>query len=600
VAELRPQLDLQHPQLEVRALFAPETINVEARTVELVWSTGAQVRRASWSRGDYIEELSLAPGHVRLDRLNSGAPLLNSHNSFTLSDVVGVVERAWIDGNEGRALVRFSDREEVEPIRRDVVAGIIRNVSVGYKIHKTERDETGAVPVERAVDWEPYELSLVPIPADAGAQVRSQDTNNHLDIMSSEKGNNNHNTDEMRSSERRRATDITNACRKAGLDGEFAEQLIADGTPINDARAMIIDKMAERQASQPQTMAGRVDVNGDKQPTDIVERLVRRFNGDQSAITAGEVMEAVTGQRGRPDVLLRGAMATTDFAALFAASGFKLLRDRYESAGTGARLIARRRQSSDLRDIHLLGLSEFPAMLKLLEGGEIKYGNFTDRGGFYRIEEYARGVNLTRRALLSDELDAFGEALGSYGRAIAGLEDDLVIAALESGGSGAKCMEDGKALFHADHANTTAETGLDLASLTEAAAKLREAKEVGNGRRLNLTPRWLLVSAQYEVTAIQLTTEINAAAANDVNPFAGGQLALMPLVDANLSGSHAYVLCDPSSPAAAIEVCSGPAVADVQSQPDFDTTSVKTRVLADRGLGVRDHRGIVRIPLSAG
>jgi hypothetical protein len=83
-----------------------------------------------------------------------------------------------------------------------------------------------------------------------------------------------------------------------------------------------------------------------------------------------------------------------------------------------------------------------------------------------------------------------------------------------------------------------------------------------------------------------------------VNPFAGGQLELMPLVDANLSGSHAYVLCDPASPAAAIEVCTGPAIADVQSQADFDTTSVKTRVLADRGLGVRDHRGVVRIPLS--
>ena len=156
--------------LQTRAMFAPETINVEERTVELVWSTGAQVRRASWARGDYIEELSMAPGAVRMDRLNKGAPLLDAHDSFSLRSQIGVVQRAWLDGNEGRALVKFSRRDDVGPIFQDVQDGIYRNVSVGYKVHKTERDETGAVPVERAVDWEPYELSLVPIPADAGAQ----------------------------------------------------------------------------------------------------------------------------------------------------------------------------------------------------------------------------------------------------------------------------------------------------------------------------------------------------------------------------------------------------------------------------------------------
>ena len=161
--------------LQTRAMFAPETINVEERTVELVWSTGAQVERSSWSRGDYIEELSMVPEAVRLDRLNAGAPFLDTHESFSLRSQIGVVLRAWLNGNEGRALVKFSRREDVESIFQDVRDGIYRNVSVAYKVHKTERDETGPVPVERAVDWEPYELSLVPIPADAGAQVRSDE-----------------------------------------------------------------------------------------------------------------------------------------------------------------------------------------------------------------------------------------------------------------------------------------------------------------------------------------------------------------------------------------------------------------------------------------
>ena len=85
-----------------------ETIDAEARTVEVVWSTGATVRRRDlWTGKRYDEMLSLDPRHVDLSRLNGGAPLLNTHGAFDLVNVIGVVERAWItkgsDGHEGRA-----------------------------------------------------------------------------------------------------------------------------------------------------------------------------------------------------------------------------------------------------------------------------------------------------------------------------------------------------------------------------------------------------------------------------------------------------------------------------------------------------------------
>ena len=54
--------------------------------------------------------------------------------------------------------------------------GIIRSVRVGYRVYKFE-ETTGkganALPVRKAIDWEPFEVSMVPIPADAGAKVRS-------------------------------------------------------------------------------------------------------------------------------------------------------------------------------------------------------------------------------------------------------------------------------------------------------------------------------------------------------------------------------------------------------------------------------------------
>lgn len=165
-------------QLRADVRLMPETVDAEARTVELVWSTGAMVRRRdTWTGKPYDEVLSLEAGHVDLSRLNGGAPLLNTHGAHDLGQVLGVVERAWVEngeaGAQGRARVRFSARAEVEPIWRDVEAGIIRNVSVGYSVRRFEiTEQEGQVPIWRAVDWQPMELSAVPVGADAAAGFR--------------------------------------------------------------------------------------------------------------------------------------------------------------------------------------------------------------------------------------------------------------------------------------------------------------------------------------------------------------------------------------------------------------------------------------------
>jgi len=170
------------PPLCVRAEVA--TVNDAARTVELIFSTGAAVERVDWYSGKrYREVLSLKPGDIVLDRLNSGAPLLDAHSAYSITDQIGVVEPGTVKltAKEARATVRFSKREAVEPIWQDVRDGVIRAVSVGYRILKFEETagENGAIPTRVATRWEPFEISLVPMPADVGARIRSQniDTN---------------------------------------------------------------------------------------------------------------------------------------------------------------------------------------------------------------------------------------------------------------------------------------------------------------------------------------------------------------------------------------------------------------------------------------
>lgn len=168
--------------LSLRAAVVPSSYNPEKHTVQLTWTTGSRVLRGSWD--PYWEELDLSPSSVRMQRLQSGtAPVLNNHCSDDLEDVIGVVESAQLDpgGRSGSALIRFDDGECGAEIERKVANGIINNVSVGYRVYKMVQVEggDGSTPVFRAVDWEPYEISPVPMGADPGAVMRSASVNTY-------------------------------------------------------------------------------------------------------------------------------------------------------------------------------------------------------------------------------------------------------------------------------------------------------------------------------------------------------------------------------------------------------------------------------------
>ncbi len=168
---------IELPALRRSAELAPNTVDADARTVEVIWSAGARVRRASFFGEPYDEELSLDPAHVRLDRLNAGAPFLKVHEIDTLDAVIGSVVpgSARIENGRGIALVRISERADVEPIWRDIQAGHIRAVSIGYQVHRFDISKPdGQRELWRAVDWTPFEISAVPVGADPAAGFRAK------------------------------------------------------------------------------------------------------------------------------------------------------------------------------------------------------------------------------------------------------------------------------------------------------------------------------------------------------------------------------------------------------------------------------------------
>lgn len=145
---------------EVRA----ESINEDTRTVEMSFSSDEPYER--WWGVEILDHKSSA---VRLGRLNGSAALLMDHN---IRDQVGVVEKAWIKGKKGYAIVRFGKSARAEEIWQDVKDGIRKLVSVGYRIHELVLDkEKDGQATYRATDWEPYEISIVAVPADTSVGV---------------------------------------------------------------------------------------------------------------------------------------------------------------------------------------------------------------------------------------------------------------------------------------------------------------------------------------------------------------------------------------------------------------------------------------------
>jgi len=132
----------------------------DAETIELSFSSAEPVHR-----GRYIEILGHEEKEIDFSRLNTGASLLVNHDPDKLA---GVVERAELGADKkARATVRFGKSAYAQEIRKDVLDGIRKFVSVGYEIDDIkEQGEKGGVPILRATKWTPYEISLVSIPAD--------------------------------------------------------------------------------------------------------------------------------------------------------------------------------------------------------------------------------------------------------------------------------------------------------------------------------------------------------------------------------------------------------------------------------------------------
>ena len=155
----------------------------ETRTVDAVISKGSPV-----IRGFGTEKLRISPDAVILDRIaSSGLPVLDSHMQSGISNSLGRITKTWFTRDALMGTIAFNDTPEGRKAEGMVRRGEISGVSAGYTIREWEITDSDGNVIDpdktridfsddltfEAVRWELLECSLVSVPADASAMVRS-------------------------------------------------------------------------------------------------------------------------------------------------------------------------------------------------------------------------------------------------------------------------------------------------------------------------------------------------------------------------------------------------------------------------------------------
>jgi len=640
------------------ATLQPATFNAEARTVEVVWTTGAGVKRYDWNAGEYYnEELEVSTSAIDMSRLSSGAaPVLNSHGTWSLDDQIGVVERAWLDGNVGRALIRLSGREDVAGIVQDIRDGIIRNISVGYSVQTYEitRDAGNKLPTYRAVSWTPMELSFVTVPADAGAATRGAEGADPkkpnpsqgfpCEFVSAHARNSSEETqmdeneapngadtahaagngaapattpNDTGAQERAllaRSADITELAARHGLS-ERAPEWIRAGKSVDEVRGIVLDELAKRDAAaggHHNRVSGGLD-QVDKHRAAAVQALMARqgavgedgkavrvesgnpFRGLSLVDIARRCLEQAgtrTDGMSRMDLVGRAFTQTTsDFPILLENAMQKTLQAAYASApDTWSRWCATG-SVADFRDHPRYRLGSLPNLQDLTENGEFRNRPIPDADRS-RVRAGTKGniINLSRQAIINDDLGAFLGLATAFGRAARRTIEADVYALLTSNSGNGPTMQ---------HGNIGTTQALTVTAIDNARTLMARQTDHTGIEFLDLRPSIWLGPTELGGTARVINDSLYDPDANNKLQRANMVARVFgDIVDTpRLLGTDNrwYAVTNPAdAPVFEVVFLDGNDAPYLELENGFDVDGARWKARLDFGVGAIDWRGIVR------
>lgn len=623
----------EHQKRSVLGNYCRETtidqVDSDNRTVELSFSSETPYGR--WF-GDEI--LCHDEECINLERFSNGlGTVLFNHDRDA---VVGHIEKVWLEDNRGKALVRFDTDEQSETIFQKVQSGTLQGVSVGYAIYRyevLEDEDTKSTngrfngPAYVVTDWEPLEISIVAVPADPTVgvgrsaeeihtSIDTQEDNTRMDqektlevqeVKSTpvETGITQEDLQKAMEQERKRTSEITALFRDFDVEG--ADEAIVMGVSVDEARAMVMDQLRARNKGVSVTMG---EAESDKFRAAAQDAVLmaagipvadaapgaQELRGHSMVELARESLqrEGLHANFGDNMELARQAInSTSTFPAIMANLANKSVMVGFNEAETTFQIWAGKGSNRDFKEAARVALSEAGNLELVPEGGQFPHDSLGEASARTKVATYGKLFSLTRQAIINDDLGLFSKIATKYGSAAKRLVNKMVYAQL----TGNVKMQDGVALFDNKHGNV-AGTGeaLSVKAIAKAITAMRRQKGITGDATLNITPKYLVVPPELEMTAYQI---VNSTAAVDgvnsgvVNPYKG---RFVVVADAELTDPDAWYLVADASQHDTIEVTylNGVETPRLETRQGFDVDGIEYKVAFDCGVSALDFRGVFK------
>lgn len=564
-------------------------LDEESRTFRAIVATSTPVARRD-AKGPFLEILDPSGLERKAD---DDWPLLADHKQ-SARETVGRASDLVIDGPSITASLRLGMADDIEPIFQRVRDGVIRHVSAGYRVLQwAESRNPDGTRVKTATRWRLLEVSLVPIPADPLAII--------------------HRSAEMPFDLENRTALIDDLRTRCNLSDDWGDDLTEEAVTDDEVRAAALEAMLSRQT--PKITVRRDNTDPAQIQTRAADALAYRMGGLAKLPEASRefvhmsLMDHAKDALARAGVSTRGfssdevlsrSLTTSDFPLTVANAANKVAADGYAAAESGLKPLFRQRSLSDFKTSTSVRLGGMGMLAEMTESGEFTAISRGEEGETLQLRTFGRRLDLSRRLIINDDQNLFGDTTRALGEAAAQTEAALMADLL----TGDDTLSDGLPLFDDTRGNViSVADAVDaggflsaqplLWALSQARLVMRQLKNLDGITPIAATPKYIVAGPELETEIEQLLSEVYAPSQGDVNPFVG-KLAL--LVDPRIEGRDWYLFADPARAhvfdIAHLSAAPGP---QIQRMEKWDTLGVSFRAWMDVGVGFAGWRGAVKV-----
>ena len=400
-------------------------------------------------------------------------------------------------------------------------------------------------------------------------------------------------------------------------------EVLADpGLTIETIQARLLAEMGKgAEPANPQNAFPKIETvsdEGDKRKDAVVASILARagvvqdaaaraalssnpYRGDRLLDTARASLQragvSVSGMTPMEVVAAAFTQGTSDFPVLLENAMHKTLQAAYATAALTWNRFCATGSVSDFRAHNRYRTGSFGSLDAVNELGEFVNKSIPD-GEKASITAGTKGniINLSRTAIINDDLGAFVGLSNMLGRAAARTVEADVYALLALNSGAGPTMGDGKALFHADHGNITTGAAITMAALDLDRVAMASQKDVSGNDYLDLRPAVLLVPIGLGGTARSINdAQYDPDTANKLQKPNIVNGLFRDIVDTpRMTGTRRYLFADPSeAPVLEVAFLDGNQNPYLELQNGFDVDGARYKVRLDYGVAAVDYRGAV-------